>query len=178
MAVATLRWRRGVLDGFRSLGVETGGVGSLLAANVGRNRAFKFGFAQLLEHRRAEHGILQGRGAQADERVFVPALEALLIGIGYPEGKHPQHAAGLLKARQLLPFALEDGNGGWVEGIGGGELLASAVQRKPVGQLLAMLHDPVAVFVARFNRLLGKHHLALAVDGTLVPLEQPAADDL
>ena len=167
----------GVFDGVLGLGVEPGGVGAFPAADVGRDRAFELGLAQLLKDGRAEHGIFEGGGTQADEGVFMTAFEALLVRLGHPEGQHAQHATGLLETGQLLPFAFEHGNGSGVEGIGGGELVAGAVQREPVGQLLAMLNDPVAVFVAGFQRVLGKHDLALAGDGALVPLEQPAADD-
>ena len=152
-------------------------MGVFLAADVGRDGAFELGLAQLLENGGAEHGIFQGRGAQADQGVFVAAFEALLVRLGHPEGQHAQHAAGLLEPGQLLPFAFEDGDGGGVEGVGGGELLAGAVEGEPVGQLLAVVNNPVAVFVAGFEGVLGKHDLAFVGDGALVPLEQPAADD-
>jgi hypothetical protein len=109
----------GGFDGVVRLSVEPGGVGLLLAADVGGDRAFEPGLAQVLEHGGAEQGLFQGVGAKADQGVFVAALEALLVGLGHPEGQHAEHTTGLLEARQLLPFALEDRNGRGVEWIGG-----------------------------------------------------------
>ena len=114
------------LDCVGCLGVEAGGVGLLLAADVCGDSAFELGLAKLLEHGGAEHGILQGRGAKADQWVFVAAFEALLVRLSHPESEHSQHAAGLLEPGKLLPLALKDGNGGGVEWVGGGELLAGS----------------------------------------------------
>ena len=84
----------------------------------------------------------------------------------------------MLETGKLLPLALKDGNGCRVEWIGGGELLAGAVEGEPVRQLLAVVNNPVAVFPAGFQRVLGQHDLAFVGDGALVPLEEAAADDL
>ena len=122
-----------VFDGVLGFGIEPGGVGAFLAADVSRDRAFELGLAQLLEDGRAEHGVFERGGTQADEGVFVAAFEALLVRVGDPEGQHAEHAAGLLEPGQLLPFALEDGNGSGVEGIGGGEWSRAASSGNQLG---------------------------------------------
>ena len=97
-----------VLYGLLRLRIEPGGVRIALAANIRRDGAFKFRLAQLLEHRGAEHRVVERRGSQSDQSVFVRAFEAVLVSARNPQCEKPQNAARLLKTRERLPFPLED----------------------------------------------------------------------
>ena len=77
-------------------------MGVLLADDVGRHRPFKARLPELLEHRRPERRIVEGRRAERDQRVPVGALEACDVGVRDPQGQEPQDPAGLLEAWQRL----------------------------------------------------------------------------
>ena len=163
------------VDGFT---VEPHGKRVGLAADVGGHRAFQPCFAQLLEERRAEEGIVERRRAQADQRIAVRALEAFLIGARDPQRQQAQNAARLLKARDGLPFALEHRQHQRVKGIGCRERFAGMIDREPGGHLLAVFVDPRRVIAARFQRIAAQQHATVLRHGLRIPLEQAAADDL
>ena len=76
----------GFADRFHRFIVQANGMGVLLTADVGGDGGFKAMLSELFEHRSAKLGVVQGRCADADERVAVAALETFLIGMRYPEG--------------------------------------------------------------------------------------------
>ena len=139
---------------------------------------FQPAFAQLLEDRRAEHGIVQRRSADAQQRIFVDVPGARLVGARHPQRQQAQDAARALEARQHLPFALEHRQHRRMERVGRQECLVRRVGREPTGQLQPVLQHPVGVGAAGVAGLPVQDDPAVLRHRGRVPLEQPAADDL
>jgi len=87
------------LDGATaSLSMRTAN-GFLLSADIRRNGSLQPALPELLEGGGAKHGIIQRGCAEPEERIFVGALETLLVSPRHPERQQPKDSSRLLEPR-------------------------------------------------------------------------------
>ena len=127
---------------------------------------------------RAKLGIFERRRPETNQGIWICASESRLIGPSDPKRQQPQYPSGLLEPWQCLPLPLKDRQHSRVKRIRRGEGFARGINGKPVWNLLAMLTNPIAIFVTSRESIARQHDSAIWCELTLIPLKQTAADNL